>query len=79
MADVREIHDDEIDLFELFKTLWDGIWVIVGTVVITVVFGMVFYFFQPHSFNGTTTLYKAQDSNRSLRVTSRKNDISSTI
>lgn len=30
-------HDDELDLFELFVTLWDGKWKILGAVVISVI------------------------------------------
>ena len=34
-----QVHDDEIDLTELFQTLWDGKWLISTTVAIAVLLG----------------------------------------
>ncbi|MEX1214996.1 Wzz/FepE/Etk N-terminal domain-containing protein [Saccharospirillum sp.] len=36
MSDTRPSYDDEIDLFELFETLWDGKWWILGCVAIAI-------------------------------------------
>lgn len=34
MEDMQYRHDDEIDLVELFKTIWDGKWQIIGSVAV---------------------------------------------
>lgn len=62
MSDTRDSYDDEIDLFELFKTLWEGRWVIFGTTIVAAICGIVFSFLQPNSFKGATTLDRAQNS-----------------
>ena len=36
MNDMNQVQDDEIDLFELFQTLWDGKWLISAFVAIAV-------------------------------------------
>ena len=42
MSEVRQTYDDEIDLFELFQTLWDGKWLISAFVAMAVLFGGLF-------------------------------------
>lgn len=39
MSEVRPTNDDEIDLFELFQTLWDGKWLISVFVVLATLIG----------------------------------------
>jgi LPS O-antigen subunit length determinant protein (WzzB/FepE family) len=39
---MKKIQNDEIDLFELFGTLWDGKWLITTFVVISVLLGIAF-------------------------------------
>jgi len=39
MSEVRPTYDDEIDLFEFFKTLWDGKWLISAFVAIALLLG----------------------------------------
>jgi len=39
MSEERPMYDDEIDLFELFETLWDGKWLISAFVAISVLLG----------------------------------------
>ena len=39
MSEVRPTYDDEINLFELFETLWDGKWLITAFVAIAVSLG----------------------------------------
>ena len=39
MSEVRPTYDDEIDLFEFFKTLWDGKWLISAFVAIAFLLG----------------------------------------
>ena len=38
----QSIQDDEIDLFELFATLWDGKWLIVISTVIFLLGGFAY-------------------------------------
>ena len=39
MSDVRPTYDHEIDLFEFFKTLWDGKWLISAFVALAILIG----------------------------------------
>ena len=39
VSQMNQVQDDEIDLFELFKTLWDGKWLISAFVAIAVLLG----------------------------------------
>lgn len=54
MSEVRPTYDDEIDLFELFKTLWDGKWKIISTTFVAAVIGVVFSVVKPNSFEVST-------------------------
>ena len=49
-------YDDEIDLFELFETIWDGKWKIILTTFVAAVMGVVFVAVKPNSFEVTTTI-----------------------
>jgi len=42
MTEVRPPYDDEVDLFELFETLWRGKWLISALVAISVLSGFVY-------------------------------------
>ena len=39
MSEVSPTYDDEIDLFELSQTLWDGRWIISTFVAVAILFG----------------------------------------
>ena len=39
MNQMNQVQDDEIDLFELFQTLWDGKWLISAFVVLATLIG----------------------------------------
>ncbi|WP_443643460.1 Wzz/FepE/Etk N-terminal domain-containing protein [Candidatus Levibacter sp. Uisw_134_01] len=39
MNEINQVQDDEIDIFELFQTLWDGKWLISAIVAIAVLLG----------------------------------------
>ena len=39
MNEINQVQDDEIDLFELFQTLWDGKWLIIAFVATAVLLG----------------------------------------
>ena len=43
---MKQVQDDEIDLFELFQMLWDGKWLISAFVVIAVLLGGSFLLVQ---------------------------------
>jgi capsular polysaccharide biosynthesis protein len=53
MTEVRTPYDDEIDLFELFETLWRGKWLISALVAISVLLGGGFLFI-------TTPIYESK-------------------
>ena len=60
MSNTPTSHDDEIDLFELFETLWEGKWKILGTAIIAAIISLGVSFSRPNVFHGSTPLYKAQ-------------------
>ena len=39
MNEINQVQDDEIDLFELLQTLWDGKWLISAFVVLATLIG----------------------------------------
>jgi LPS O-antigen subunit length determinant protein (WzzB/FepE family) len=50
MSEVRPPYDDEIDLFELFETIWRGKWLISTFVAISVLSGFVYSQLTPPKF-----------------------------
>ena len=62
MSEVRPTYDDEIDLFELFKTLWDGKWKIISTTFVAALIGVVFSVNKPNSFEVSTPIQIAKPS-----------------
>ena len=62
MSDVRATYDDEIDLFELFETIWDGKWKIIITTFVAAVMGIVFGAVKPNSFEVSTTIHSGKQS-----------------
>ena len=50
MTEVRPPYDDEIDLFELFETIWRGKWLISALVAISVLSGFVYLQLTPAKF-----------------------------
>ena len=64
MSQMNQVQDDEIDLFELFQTLWDGKWKIILTTFVAAIIGVVFSVVKPNSFevsapiqNGRTSVF----------------------
>lgn len=49
-------YDDEIDLFQLFETIWDGKWLIVAITAVATLFGGLFAFTRPAEFVSTTDI-----------------------
>jgi len=39
---MRQIQDDELDLFRVFNTLWDGKWLILMIVIASAVLGALY-------------------------------------
>lgn len=57
MTDARQVFDDEIDLVELFATLWEGKWKIFGVASVTVFGSFLFQVLQgPPNFVATTEI-----------------------
>ena len=54
--------DDEIDLFELFMTLWEGKWLIIASGIGAVILGMLYSMSLPSSYSGSTFVRAAQPS-----------------
>ena len=54
--------DDEIDLFELFITLWEGKWTIITATVGAAILGTLYSMALPNSYSGTTFVRAAQPS-----------------
>ena len=54
--------DDEIDLFELFITLWEGKWTIIIATVGAAILGTLYSMALPNSYSGTTFVRAAQPS-----------------
>ena len=50
MNQMSQMRDDEIDLFELFQTLWDGKWLISVFVAIAVLLGIGFLLLQDDAY-----------------------------
>ena len=49
MYEERSTYDDEIDLVQLFQTLWDGKWKIIGIVIFSVLSVLGYQFVQPQT------------------------------
>lgn len=62
MSEVRPTYDDEINLFQLFNTLWDGKWKIISTTFVAAVIGVVFSVVKPNSFEVSTPFQFAKPS-----------------
>jgi LPS O-antigen subunit length determinant protein (WzzB/FepE family) len=62
MSEVRPTYDDEIDLFEVFGTLWDGKWKIVATTFIAAIVSISSSVSKPNSFDVSTTIKPSQRS-----------------
>ena len=54
--------DDEIYLFELFITLWEGKWTIITATVGAAILGTLYSMALPNSYSGTTFVRAAQPS-----------------
>ena len=62
MSEVRPTYDDEIDLFQLFKKLWDSKWKIISTTFVAAVIGVVSSVVKPNSFEVSTPFQIAKPS-----------------
>ena len=62
MSEVRPTYDDETDLFELFKTLWDGKWKIIATTFVAAIIGVVDSSVKPNLFEVSTPIQNAKSS-----------------
>jgi len=62
MPEVSQLNDDEIDLFELFETLWRGKWKIITTTFVTALVGITYSFVQPNSYQVSTPIQNGKQS-----------------
>ena len=62
MSEVSQSNDDEIDLFELFETLWRGKWKIIVTTVIATLVGIAFSLFKPNLYEVSTSIQNGKPS-----------------
>jgi len=57
-----KVQDDEIDLFSLLETIWNGKWKIIATTFVAAVIGVVFGVVKPNSFEVSTPIQIAKPS-----------------
>lgn len=62
MSVIEKKYDDEINLFNLIKVLWDGKWVIISLTVISFAIGWYSNSNKPDSYKFVTALSKSKDS-----------------
>ena len=62
MPEVSQLNDDEIDLFELFETLWRGKWKIITTTFVAALVGITFSFVLPNSYQVSTPIQNGKQS-----------------
>ena len=62
MSEVSQSNDDEIDLFELFETLWRGKWKIIVTTVIATLVGIAFILSKPNLYEVSTSIQNGKPS-----------------
>src|SRR5690554_656345 len=56
------INDDEIDLFELFMTLWKGKWIIIATTFVFAVGSVMYALSQPNIYRSEALLAPVAES-----------------
>lgn len=59
---MNQLHEDEINLFDLFQTLWDGKWKIIATTFVAASIGFVFSYIKPNYFEVTTPIQMGKQS-----------------
>ena len=62
MNKMNQVQDDEIDLFELFQTLWDGKWKIILITFVAAIIGVVFSVVKPNSFEVSAPIQSGKQS-----------------
>lgn len=62
MPEVSQLNDDEIDLFELFETLWRGKWKIIVTSVIAALVGVAFSLSKPNLYEVSMQIQNGKPS-----------------
>ena len=60
-SEVGHYPDDEIDLRQLFTTLWRGKWIIIATTILFAVAGVFFALSKPNIYQASVLLAPAQD------------------
>ena len=49
-------YNDEIDLADLVRSLWDGKWVVIGTTIATVMVGLIYLIITPKTYTGALAI-----------------------
>ena len=62
MKETTPGYDNEINLFEFFKTLWDGKWKIILTTFLAAIIGVGFSTLKPNSFEFSTPIYAGKQA-----------------
>jgi LPS O-antigen subunit length determinant protein (WzzB/FepE family) len=62
MSEVSQLNDNEIDLLEVFETLWRGKWKIIVTTVIATLVGIAFILFKPNLYEVSTSIQNGKPS-----------------
>jgi LPS O-antigen subunit length determinant protein (WzzB/FepE family) len=62
MSVIEKKYDDEINLFNLIKVLWDGKWIIISLTIISFTIGWYSNSNKPDSYKFVTALSKSKDS-----------------
>ena len=62
MTETNPPNYDEIDLFKLFETLWDGKWKIIATTFVAAVIGVCFSFLKPSSYEVSSSIQSGKQS-----------------
>lgn len=56
MSEKQSRSDDEIDLFEIFLTLWEGKWLILGATLLAAVLGFAYITLTPNKFEASLNI-----------------------
>lgn len=65
MSEVKSTYDDEINLFEVFETIWNGKWKIITTTFVAALIGVSYSVVKPNSFKISVPI----QSNQSISIT----------
>jgi LPS O-antigen subunit length determinant protein (WzzB/FepE family) len=62
MSKAQPPYDDEVDLFDILETLWDGRKKIIATISVVALFGIILFLYLPKEYKLTAPISPAEDS-----------------